>query len=370
MEGSIMQRVVRRMVAFRWHRLGFALLLVGLLVLPAPLTATPCTYTVQRGDTLWQIAARHGTSVQAILQANPQIINPDLIRVGQQLGLPSCSGPTLTPATPTPAPPPPSGSDFPTRPEHPVPPLPQELPAPLWQRAHDATIEIRHPIEEPNFWGSGVVVGRDGRTFITAYHVIGDALNGQEADRIAVGPFGDWHFTADVIATDPSIDLAVLRVREPDFPGFAAVPLAAPDKLEPGDPLYTLSYPGKEGWLASDKGRYLAQAHTFHNRVALIVTNAGATYGSSGGPAVNEHGELIGVIVGGVLGHENMKALGYPNLDRATLIVPIDAAADLLAKAGVNQPEPPAHPVSLILGGIRRSQAPLHPARRAANGTS
>ncbi|MCZ7574580.1 MAG: LysM peptidoglycan-binding domain-containing protein [Ardenticatenaceae bacterium] len=130
MEGSIMQRVVRRMVAFRWHRLGFALLLVGLLVLPAPLTATPCTYTVQRGDTLWQIAARHGTSVQAILQANPQIINPDLIRVGQQLGLPSCSGPTLTPATPTPAPPPPSGSDFPTRPEHPVPPLPQELPAP------------------------------------------------------------------------------------------------------------------------------------------------------------------------------------------------------------------------------------------------
>ncbi|MFN3144070.1 MAG: LysM peptidoglycan-binding domain-containing protein [Paracoccaceae bacterium] len=55
-------------------------------------------YTIMPGDTLSGIAQRQGTSVQALLQQNPQIVNPDLIYPGSSLTVPQ---------TP-PEPPPPS----------------------------------------------------------------------------------------------------------------------------------------------------------------------------------------------------------------------------------------------------------------------
>ncbi len=42
-------------------------------------------YTVVRGDTLWEIAQRYGTTVTRLLQLNPNISNPNLILVGQRV---------------------------------------------------------------------------------------------------------------------------------------------------------------------------------------------------------------------------------------------------------------------------------------------
>ncbi|MEW6080479.1 MAG: SafA/ExsA family spore coat assembly protein [Bacillota bacterium] len=46
-------------------------------------------YTVRRGDTLFTIAQRFGVSLQAIIRANPQIANPNLIFPGQVICVPS-----------------------------------------------------------------------------------------------------------------------------------------------------------------------------------------------------------------------------------------------------------------------------------------
>lgn len=46
-------------------------------------------YTVRAGDTLFLIARRYGVTIQQILNANPQITNPDLIFVGQVLCIPT-----------------------------------------------------------------------------------------------------------------------------------------------------------------------------------------------------------------------------------------------------------------------------------------
>jgi len=57
---------------------------------PEP-TETPCPptpYTVKRGDTLSKIAARTGTTVQMILEINPEITDPDVIEVGQVIMIP------------------------------------------------------------------------------------------------------------------------------------------------------------------------------------------------------------------------------------------------------------------------------------------
>jgi spore coat assembly protein SafA len=48
----------------------------------------PSHYTVQPGDSLSLIASRYGIRLEALLQANPQITNPDLVYPGQTITIP------------------------------------------------------------------------------------------------------------------------------------------------------------------------------------------------------------------------------------------------------------------------------------------
>lgn len=44
-------------------------------------------HRVVQGDTLWGIAKKYGTTVAQLLERNPQIKNPNLIRVGQEVSV-------------------------------------------------------------------------------------------------------------------------------------------------------------------------------------------------------------------------------------------------------------------------------------------
>lgn len=80
-------------------------------VLPAQITPTPPaetgeTYMVEPGDTLLTLAERLGVTLEALLEANPDIVDPNLISVGQVIRIPSAgvvSSPTALPE-PTAAP--------------------------------------------------------------------------------------------------------------------------------------------------------------------------------------------------------------------------------------------------------------------------
>lgn len=56
---------------------------------PPPPPVGGQTYYVQRGDTLRKIAAKFSTTVDAILRLNPQITNPNVIYVGQAITIPA-----------------------------------------------------------------------------------------------------------------------------------------------------------------------------------------------------------------------------------------------------------------------------------------
>lgn len=68
---------------------------------PVPQAETAEPYRIEHGDTLSEIALRHGTSVQALLDLNPQIAHPDRIYAGDSLRLPP--GIASRPATAEPA---------------------------------------------------------------------------------------------------------------------------------------------------------------------------------------------------------------------------------------------------------------------------
>ena len=46
------------------------------------------TYTVRKGDTLWGIAKRYDVTLAALIAANPQIKNPNLIYPGDKVLIP------------------------------------------------------------------------------------------------------------------------------------------------------------------------------------------------------------------------------------------------------------------------------------------
>jgi LysM repeat protein len=64
-----------------------------------PPQPTPTIYVVRSGDNLGKIARRFGTTIDAILKANPQIKDPNKIKVGDQITIPvkkSSSGPAAS----------------------------------------------------------------------------------------------------------------------------------------------------------------------------------------------------------------------------------------------------------------------------------
>lgn len=67
-------------------------------IAPAPTAPAPSTVThvVQPGETLFRIALRYGTTVQAIVEAN-NLVNPDFIVPGQRLVIPIAGAPAGTP---------------------------------------------------------------------------------------------------------------------------------------------------------------------------------------------------------------------------------------------------------------------------------
>lgn len=68
------------------------LLRVGqLLCIPSVCPAGYTSYTVRNGETLYAIAGRYFTTVQALLTTNPGIVNPNALTVGQKICVPFIS---------------------------------------------------------------------------------------------------------------------------------------------------------------------------------------------------------------------------------------------------------------------------------------
>ncbi|MFN8483752.1 MAG: trypsin-like peptidase domain-containing protein [Anaerolineae bacterium] len=320
---------------FRLALLAGVVLMLALAVAPhtAAAPAAACTYVVHEGDTLDTIAARFNTSPSDLAAVNG-IEDPQSLQPGVTLVIPDCPNAPAPQARTNRATPARSRLQIDTLDTHPD---AKDIAQPLVDRAVGATVHI---VAETRYGftsgGTGTVVGADGRTFLTAFHVVGDPTTGRlyPVREIRVGPFKDWTLRAHVIATDPENDLAALIVNEdPDFKGFAFAPLGDSDTLQLGDTVYTLSYPGAaHGGLATTRGVLLGKLGLSSEAgPRFLLTDAEASPGSSGGVAINEKGEVIGIVSAIVTRRETLDGLGLPQVDNATVLIPINWSRPLLA---------------------------------------
>ena len=142
--------------------------------------------------------------------------------------------------------------------------------------------------------GSGVVFGPEG-FIITNHHVI------DGAEEIEVSTNDNTTFTATVVGSDPTTDLAVLKVDAPE----AGLPFSDSDGVTVGEWVLAVGNPFDltstvTAGIVSAKARNLSILRPDYARGAppiesFIQTDAAVNPGNSGGALVNTRGELIGI---------------------------------------------------------------------------
>ena len=130
--------------------------------------------------------------------------------------------------------------------------------------------------------GSGSIVSSEG-LILTNEHVVRGARGG----RATVITSSGKRYTGQVIATDRTNDLALVRLNTTDR--FPTVRLSRPQSIQVGQRVFAIGSPfGLSGTLTTG---ILSRISPDGN----LQTDAALNPGNSGGPLLNSQGELIGV---------------------------------------------------------------------------
>ena len=145
------------------------------------------------------------------------------------------------------------------------------------------------PTISAKFRGTGFALTGNGY-LVTNYHVV----NG--ADSVYVQNAAGESFRTKVVYTEPQYDVAVLQINDPAFKNLGAVPYSFKKaKSDLGETVYTLGYPGDE--IKFGPGS-LTAATGFKGDTTEYELFIPVNPGNSGGPLMDDKGNVIGVING------------------------------------------------------------------------
>ena len=142
-------------------------------------------------------------------------------------------------------------------------------------------------------FGSGVIISKDGY-IVTNNHVV------EGADEITVKLNDDRELKGRIIGTDPSTDLALIKIEGDDFP---TIPVGDSDQLKVGEWVLAVGNPFNlnstvTAGIVSAKARSIGSSASngqAANIQSFIQTDAAINQGNSGGALVNAKGELVGI---------------------------------------------------------------------------
>ena len=139
-------------------------------------------------------------------------------------------------------------------------------------------------------YGSGVIISSDGY-IVTNNHVI------DKADQLTVTLNDKRQFEATLVGTDPTTDIALIKIDAKDLP---VVSFGESDALKVGEWVLAVGNPFMlnstvTAGIVSAKARSLGMSGNQLGIESFIQTDAAVNPGNSGGALVNTAGELVGI---------------------------------------------------------------------------
>jgi len=133
----------------------------------------------------------------------------------------------------------------------------------------------------------GFILTADGKA-VTNYHVIAQAAM---KAFVALDAEGQVYDVSAVLAADKSNDVAIIQLKLPTGKRLSPMPVA--QRAEPGETVYVISHPDANFYMLT-KGvvaRYAQKGQT-----TWMCITAEYAKGSSGGPVLNEKGQVVGMV--------------------------------------------------------------------------
>lgn len=181
--------------------------------------------------------------------------------------------------------------------------------------------------------GTGFIIHPDGY-IVTSAHVIGAYCSiSVLTDRGA--------YAARLLRVDPENDLALLKIPSTGLP---SVPLGQFHGISRQHPVWAFGYPlGREmGYSLTTTGGHITAIQTT-GATRHFLMDAAVNPGNSGGPVVNDRGQVIGILTGKLLATSGRFTVS----ESLNYAVPIDAAQNLVdGLAGISFSLPPDAPLT------------------------
>ena len=139
-------------------------------------------------------------------------------------------------------------------------------------------------------FGSGVIISDDGY-IVTNNHVV------ESSEKISITLNDKREFSAKIIVTDPSTDLALLKINGKELPH---IEYGNSDDLKVGEWVLAVGNPFNiastvTAGIVSAKGKNLGIIQDNYRIESFIQTDAAVNRGNSGGALVNIRGDLVGI---------------------------------------------------------------------------
>jgi S1-C subfamily serine protease len=154
-------------------------------------------------------------------------------------------------------------------------------------KLNDVNVAPSKPKFEANFRATGFLV--DGKGYlITNAHVVENAKN-----LIVENIKGD-QYTAEVVYSNSVTDLSILKITDTSFNKVTNLPYTfTKTGAELAEPVFTLGYPREE--VVYGEG-YLSAQSGYYGDTTSYQISISANPGNSGGPVIDQNGEVIGII--------------------------------------------------------------------------
>ena len=222
------------------------------------------------------------------------------------------------------------------------------------KKNEDAVVEIVVSGTAQNMWGqfqltqgagSGVIVKEDGY-IATNYHVI------QGATKVQVTLHNGEQYSARIVGSDPSNDVAVIKI---DAKDLTTATVGDSSTVEVGDLAVAIGNPlGQLGGTATS-GIISALDRTLNvegTTLTLLQTDAAINGGNSGGGLFNGKGELIGIV------ESKASAVGVEGLAFALPINNVSGIInDIIENGGSGQVAASTPAVGIVISDVSEENA-------------